>query len=178
MTRSVLLAMALLSPFAADGDPDIKGVRLGMTNAEVMAAHPGLKCHGSYCYYSSTLASSNVESLRTLAGSRVSTWWFTFPDKSDKLVMTYVVLAASSGPMVTSALTEKFGNPESVQTSEFKTAAGLSGPKTTTRWIDGDSIISVEYPSGKINEMRVEMVSKAYRDAQVEAFKAKAKKDL
>ena len=157
-------------------DFDIKGVRIGMTKEELGAAHPGLDC-GVICYHADTLSSRHAKTLETLAGVHVKTWWFKFaPD--GKLTSSSAILRSSSGPVVTSAFIEKFGKPTAVETAEFKTAAGYRGPKQTTSWADGDTVVTVSYPYGKITEMKVEIYSKAQREAEIEAFKSKSKKDL
>lgn len=73
---------------------------------------------------------------------------------------------------------EKFGKPTAVEEGEFKTAAGYKGPKRTSTWADGDTTVTVERPAGRVTEMRVQIFSKAARDAEIEAFKAKSRKDL
>lgn len=179
----MMIKIALLMFFAAasfstsaSADFEIKGVRIGMTKEELVAAHPGIDC-GVLCFHSSMPSSSHAKTLETLAGARVNSWWFKFaPD--GKLKSSYAILGSSSGPVVTSAFIEKFGKPTAAETGEFKTAAGYSGPKQETSWVEGDTVISVTHPYGKITEMKVEIYSKTQRDADVEAFRAKSKKDL
>lgn len=177
MTRIALWLIVVGITFStcASAEFDIKGVKIGMTRDELVAAHPGLNCD-ALCFYSDT-PSRRAKTLETLAGARVNSWWFKFaPD--GKLKSSYVILGASSGPVVTSAFIEKFGKPTTAETSEFKTAGGYSGPKQETSWVDGDTVISVAHPYSKITEMKVEIYSKTQRDADVEAFRAKSKKDL
>ncbi|MBK5105335.1 MAG: hypothetical protein JJE42_13890 [Burkholderiales bacterium] len=147
-----------------------------MNKEELNAAHPGLNC-GDICYYSDSLQSRHAKTLETLAGAQVEMWRFNF-SADNKLVSGYAKLGASSGPIVTSALVEQLGKPTTEETEEFRTAAGYRGPKKTTSWVDGDTVITVAYPSGRITDMSVEIYSKIQRDAEMEASKAKSKKDL
>jgi len=177
MTRIVswLFVVGISFSTCASAEFDIKGVKIGMTREELIAAHPGLNCDVA-CFHAET-PSRRVKTLETLAGARVSAWWFKFsPD--GKLKSSNVTLGASSGPVVTSAFIEKFGKPTTAETSEFRTAGGYSGPKQETTWVDGDTVIMVAHPYSKIIEMKVEIYSKTQRDADVEAFRAKSKKDL
>ena len=162
-------------PHAAFGEFELKGIRLGMTKDELVTAHPGLDC-SLVCYYTRG-RSKSARSLDTLGGAPVKTWDFKF-NSEGKLASGYAILHASSGATITAALTEKFGKPASVEEGEFKTAAGYKGPKVTTTWVEGDNIITFANPSGKIDEMRVEIYSKVQREAEIEAFKARSKKDL
>lgn len=171
----LIFAALAFSDQALPADLEIKGVRVGMTKAELQAAHPGLNCD-ALCYHSARSPRNHVKSLETVAGVSVSSWWFNFT--GDKLTRSYATFAASAGAVVTLAFTEKFGKPTNVENGEFRTAGGLTGAKVTTTWAEGDSVVVITYPSGKISEAKIEIFSKAARDAEVEAFKSKAKKDL
>ncbi len=77
-----------------------------------------------------------------------------------------------------SAFTDKFGKPNSDELGEFKTAAGYKGDKHETKWIEGDTVLEVAYPSGTINNMSIFLFSESSAKADVQAAKAKAKGDL
>lgn len=174
--KALAIASVLLPVLAAAADLEVKGVRPGMAKAELVAAHPYLTCHPGECYFVRTPPQGGA-SLSTIAETRVNQWWFKFsPD--ERLTRSHAVLHASAGSLITSAFTEKFGKPTTSETSEFRTAGGLTAAKVTTRWVDSDTVLSITYPSGSINEMRVEIYSKQAFDAEIAATKAKAKKDL
>jgi hypothetical protein len=168
----MLLGGVFFSTFVF-AEADLSGVRIGMNKEELNAAHPGLNC-GDICYYSDSLQSRHARTLETLAGAHVESWRFVF-SADNKLVSGYAKLGASSGPEVTSALVEKLGKPTAEETEEFRTADGFRGPKKITSWIDGDTVITVAYPSGRLTDMMVEIYSKNQRDAEIEAVKAKSK---
>ncbi len=170
------LLIALIATSATAADLEIKGVRPGMTKAELQAAHPGLDCARA-CYYLSSLRGERIPSLETLAGARVASWWFTFSDEG-KLGRSYIVLPNSSAAIVRTAFVEKFGLPTKEEKAEFKTAAGFSGEKIINTWTSGDAAIVLTSPSGKINEMRVEIYSTSFLNAEVDARKAKARSDM
>jgi hypothetical protein len=67
MRITSLAALLIVSGGVFAAELDLKGLKVGMTKDEVVAAHPGLECVTGACYYYQSSRKS-TPTLQTLAG--------------------------------------------------------------------------------------------------------------
>ena len=168
--RTILFLTMLAVPcFAAEPAATIlefKGVPLGATQAELLAAHPGFRCMADKddaeiticmisprCYQSSYSAKQECErefSARNTFGGEpnkfiMATMWL------GKLHAVAVKIEPESYDRLARALAAKYGTPEETR-EPITTRAGVSYENALARWSFPDGFIRLRRFSGRIDE--------------------------
>lgn len=153
---------------------EIKGIRVGMDANEVRPKFESRDCMTSSCYRFRKYGKAANE-FDSFAGAVVEYVRVDFSE--DRLVRMNMTMSAGSAGLVFAALSEKYGKAVREE-NEFKTKGGVTTTQVVNTWTQGDAELVAESPSGKIDEMRITLVSKAQRLKDTEKLKEKALKDL
>lgn len=184
----VWFSLLLAAPLTSLAQMDLKGARLGMTEAQIKKMFPGLDCATfetpplhRFCGTSrpSPRHKVPVKALTTFAEAQATSWLLRFgPDGLD--VVT-VKLDTSSFSSVTDALTAKYGKPASITPSTVQNAMNAKFSQTEMQWHKGEEFIVADQRSGKVSEMQVMLSSKSRRarlEKEFEQAKQQRAKDL
>lgn len=151
---------------------ELKGVRLGMDKAELLAANPQWVCTDRACggrgLSSTTLA--------TVANVKVEFVSATF-DNQDKVARLHITIPTSGANVVASALTDKFGPPKTSE-SPYQTKGGARTVQVTHVWQQGVATLRVLSPGPRIDQATITLFDSAWLAEQAKKSKSEAAKDL
>lgn len=144
--------LVLAAPAHADGGFDVKGWRLGMTRAELVAAEPRFQCKpsGPDCFlipgdeYGPTRARGYVA---------------RFVD--DRAVALHVVVPSEAFAPLVASLEARYGPPAKRVAGTVQNRAGATFPDRTVEWRRGAETLVARERSANVDEAAVTLTSEA-----------------
>lgn len=193
MLRTITMLVALWTTGAHA--LDLKGLKPGMTLAEVRAIVPSLDqlCEGqkplpngsTLCPYFplggqiGKLRGSNVPALNTFANHEIKNMGI-FHD-GERLVLVMVTLDGAAFDDLHEALAAKFGKPFASDKSTVQNRMGASFDQVQTLWTAGDTFLRIKKRASKLDEMLLTLGSQSGTEERAEKKKEHARsnaKDL
>lgn len=125
----------------------MKGIVIGMTQAELLEKHKGFSCVESACLANPTLKPEH-ESLFRYGTGIAKSWYVSFHQGKVERVM--VTMHMNPGESTALSLQEKYGTPKVVEDT-VRTKVGVEHKRVTKTWEQGNQRITATLPSSAID---------------------------
>ncbi len=173
---------------AAPLELEIKGIRVGMTEAQIREKYPYIYCAPAVentnedrdCHISGAKnrsASDYVFELATFADRDVISWHLKISDKVG-LKQAVALMESSDFDVVTSAIMVKYQKPQSISSGVVKNLTGAKLKNSVAVWRQKSNVLSVEKYALNLTTMAVTLSSQEFLRSSRKMEQEKAKSDL
>jgi len=131
MMRCLALALVATAAIAAE-QPDLKGLRAGMSEQELLAAMPTLRCRTPPVAMGDRICS---DGKNTLVGQPAILSVTLINDRTARIIFFF---AADHANEVADAITKKYGEPSGSTSLPTRSSSGIELTRKLTTWNVGD----------------------------------------
>lgn len=173
-----IVFVSLVPHFAFAKEPfEIKGIRLGITEAELNSRLAGIPCKANEDQHSGRFCivdPSSRSEFKSFGGSPPNIYIFHF-SPAGKLGSITVDLPSDAYSDVIAVTKEKFGPPKSVKRSPVQNRMGATFMDETVTWKRGGEIIMVMKYSSGLSNMIFILSTEQYLAAEEKRIKEREK---
>jgi hypothetical protein len=164
LNRATLL-LALAPCIAAADSPDLKGLRIGMTEAELTAAVPTLRCRVPTKPLADRVC---TDTKNTVVGNPASILVSLIADKT---VRINIYFNGRHIEEVRRAVVEKFGEPAATATMPYRSASGIESKRNHSVWNFADQQLQLNHVEGGLVDSWLLLTDKAAMNELIEKLK-------